>query len=142
MRTGCFTGSLGAAAVLAVCAFLSPNPAGATETDMARLPLSNPNLCLSCHVSDQPNAADFALNPFGDDYLANGRLWDSNLANLDSDGDGCLNGVEVGDSDGDGEPDGNVERQAGNPGVQDECGSGSLVDEKTWGALKAMFDGR
>jgi hypothetical protein len=142
MRTGFFTGTLGAAAVLAVCAFLSPDPAAATEDDMARLPLSNPNLCLSCHVLVQPNAADFTLNPFGVDYLANGRLWDSNLANLDSDGDGCLNGVEVGDSDGDGEPDGNVERQAGNPGVPDECGSGSLVDEKTWGALKAMFDGR
>ena len=109
---------------------------------MDRLPVTTPNLCLACHTNNQPSAGDAALNPFGDDYLANGRLWDSNLANLDSDGDGCLNGVEVGDSDGDGEPDGNVENQSGNPGVHDECGSGSLVDEKTWGALKAMFDGR
>jgi len=142
MKLGFSTGSLFAATALAVCAFLSVNPALATDVDMSRLPVSVPNLCLSCHVSAQPTSADFTLNPFGVDYLANGRLWDSNLANLDSDGDGCLNGVEVGDSDGDGEPDGNVESQAGNPGVPDECGSGSLVDEKTWGALKAMFDGR
>ena len=142
MKYGFPTGSLCAATVLAVCALLSASPSMATDVDMARLPVAVPNLCSSCHVSGQPTAADFTLNPFGEDYLANGRLWDSTLANLDSDGDGCLNGVEVGDSDGDGEPDGNVESQAGNPGVSDECGSGSLVDEKTWGALKAMFDGR
>ncbi len=142
MKHGLSAGSLGTAAALAVCAFLSANPVQATDVDMARLPVAEPNLCHSCHMTAQPTASDFTLNPFGVDYLANGRLWDSNLANQDSDGDGCLNGVEVGDSDGDGEPDGNVERQAGNPGVKDECGSGSLVDEKTWGALKAMFDGR
>jgi hypothetical protein len=142
MKIGFSTGSFSTAAVFAVCAFLSAGPGLATDVDMARLPVSVPFLCLSCHVVDQPTSAGFDLNPFGIDYLANGRLWDSNLANLDSDGDGCLNGVEVGDSDGDGEPDGNVERQAGNPGVPDECGTGSLVDEKTWGALKAMFDGR
>ncbi|MEN8008575.1 MAG: hypothetical protein ABFS42_16320, partial [Candidatus Krumholzibacteriota bacterium] len=122
MKLGFSTGSLCAATVSAVCALvvcacLSVDPALATETDMGRLPVAVPNLCHSCHVSEQPTASDFTLNPFGVDYLANGRLWDSTLANLDSDGDGCLNGVEVGDSDGDGEPDGNVDRQAGNPGV-------------------------
>jgi len=142
MKLGFSTGSLPVATVLAVCVFLSAGQGLATETDMARLPVSDPNLCQSCHSVEIPTPVNFDLNPFGIDYLANGRLWDSNLANLDSDGDGCLNGVEVGDSDGDGEPDGNVESQAGNPGVPDECGSGSLVDEKTWGALKAMFDGR
>ncbi len=142
MKLGFSTGSLSTATVFAVCAFLSAGPGQATDVDMARLPVVVPNLCHSCHVVDQPTLASFDLNPFGIDYLANGRLWDSTLANLDSDGDGCLNGVEVGDSDGDGEPDGNVDSQAGNPGVYDDCGSGSLVDEKTWGALKAMFDGR
>ena len=141
MKLELFTGSLSTASVLAVCAILSAVPAAATEVDMARLPVTDPHLCFACHTTVQPTSADFALNPFGVDYLANGRLWDSNLANQDSDGDGCLNGVEVGDSDGDGQPDGNVDSQAGNPGVPDECGSGSLVDEKTWGALKAMFDG-
>ena len=38
------------------------------------------------------------------------------------------------------DPDGNVTEQAGNPGVFDDCGSGPLVDERTWGALKALFD--
>jgi hypothetical protein len=146
MKLEISTGSLSTASALAACVLWTcvvqlAGPALATEVDMARLPVTDPNLCLSCHLVVQPTPASFELNPFGVDYLANGRLWDANLANLDSDGDGCLNGVEVGDSDGDGEPDGNVDSQAGNPGIPDDCGSGSLVDEKTWGALKAMFDG-
>ncbi len=119
-----------------------PLAAGATEEDMAQLPVTSPFNCLACHTTADPGPGSFALNAFGEDFLQNGRIWDSNLAHLDSDGDNCLNGVEVGDSDGDGYADGNVEEQAGNPGVYDECGSGSLVDEKTWDALKAMFDGR
>lgn len=141
MKRGLFTGSLRTATVLAVCVLVSATAAVATDADMVRLPVTNPHLCHSCHLVEQPGPGNFDLNPFGADFLTNGRLWDANLANLDSDGDGCLNGVEVGDSDGDGQPDGNVESQAGNPGIPDECGSGSLVDEKTWGALKAMFDG-
>lgn len=128
--------------VLAVWVQLSAPGARATEADMAKLPVTLPNLCLACHTVAAPVPGNQALNPFGADFLANGRIWDLDLANLDSDGDGCLNGVEVGDSDGDGNADGNVDRQAGNPGVADECGSGYLVDERTWGALKAMFDGR
>ena len=78
---------------------------------------------------------------FGVDFLQNDRIWDAELAQMDSDGDGCLNGVEVGDSDGDGEADGNVTVQVGNPGVIDDCDSESLVDERTWTQLKALFDG-
>ena len=129
------------AAVCAAVALLWAGPATATEFDMALLPVAAPNLCLTCHTVTAPSAGNAPLNLFGVDFLANGRLWDSNLAQLDSDDDGCLNGVEVGDSDGDGNPDGNVTEQAGNPGVADECGSGSLVDEKAWGTLKAMFNG-
>ncbi len=132
-----------AAAALAACAACAvASPARATNLDMSRLPVVTPNLCLACHVSASPTAANKTLNVFGLDFRANGRVWDSNLATIDSDGDGCLNGVEVGDSDGDGSADGNVTSQAGNPGVADNCGSGPLVDERTWGALKAMFDGR
>ncbi len=119
---------------------LGVETAGATPQDMIELPVTTPNLCATCHVLDSPSAGDAALNLFGLDFLENGRVWDSDLAQLDSDGDGCLNGVEVGDSDGDGVADGNVTEQAGNPGVRDNCGSGSLVDERTWDALKAMFD--
>ncbi len=132
-----------ATAALAVAALAaSAGASRATNLDMAKLPVVTPNLCLACHVAAAPTATNKALNVFGLDFRANGRIWDSNLAAIDSDGDGCLNGVEVGDSDGDGSPDGNVTSQAGNPGVADNCGSGPLVDEKTWGALKAMFDGR
>ena len=116
--------------------------AAATETDMARLPLSEPFLCLACHSVETPQTGSAPLNLFGDDYLANGRVWDLNLASLDSDGDECNNGVEIGDADGNGEPDGNVEAQGSNPGVGDDCSPGGLVDERTWGALKAMFDRR
>ena len=146
MRRVGFTGSPRtnrlAVVAMTVGACLCASGAGATAVDMLNLPVTSPNLCLACHVVAAPSEGDAGLNPFGIDYLANGRLWDPNLAMLDSDEDGCLNGVEVGDSDGDGFPDGNVTEQAGNPGVKDECGSGSLVDEKVWGTLKAMFDGR
>ena len=119
-----------------------PMGAWATETDMAVLPLYEPFRCLTCHVSESPTSGDTALNVFGLDFLDNGRVWDLQLANSDSDGDGCTNGIEIGDSDGDGQLDGNVEEQEGNPGVDDNCGSGSQIDERKWGALKAMFDGR
>jgi len=115
-------------------------PALATEADMAQLPVSSPHLCLTCHTVEFPSVGNADLNPFGLDFLENGRIWDSDLAQLNSDGDSCLNGVELGDSDGDGEPDGNVTEQSGNPGVADECGSDDLVDQQTWDALKAMFD--
>lgn len=124
-------------ALVACCA----GGAEATNLDMARLPVVVPNLCASCHVSAAPVAGSAGLNAFGLDFRANGRVWDSDLAALDSDGDGCLNGIEVGDSDGDGRADGNVTSQAGNPGVAGDCGSGPPFDETTWGAIKAMFDG-
>lgn len=130
------------ATAVAVLVLTFASAGWATDLDMAQIPVTNPNLCLTCHLTENPGPGAFALNLFGEDFLANGRVWDSTLAQLDSDDDGCLNGVEVGDSDGDGQPDGNVDEQAGNPGVDDECGAGSLVDERTWGALKAMFDGR
>ena len=121
-----------------VCPWI--NTTLATEDDMAQLAVIVPHLCAACHLLDEPTTGDAVLNSFGLDFLENGRIWDTDLAQLDSDGDGCLNGVELGDSDGDGVPDGNVTQQAGNPGVRDNCGSGSLVDERTWDALKAMFD--
>ncbi|MFN2370006.1 MAG: hypothetical protein ABR506_02505 [Candidatus Krumholzibacteriia bacterium] len=122
-------------------AALWAGPASATEADMVRLPVTSPYLCLACHTQESPGGGA-PLNVFGEDYLANGRRWDADLAQLDSDGDGCRNGAEVGDVDGNGQADGNVTEQAGNPGVADDCGSGNLVDETTWSTLKAYFDGR
>ena len=130
-----------AALVVVMFIFVIGSEAMATDLDMLQLPISSPHLCFACHTQTSPTPGNNELNPFGQDFLENGRVWDSNLAQLNSDGDACLNGVEVGDSDGDGQPDGNVTDQSGNPGVADDCGSSNLVDEKTWDALKAMFDG-
>ncbi len=132
-----------AVGLLTVGALGGSVPAAASEDDMNLLPVIEPFRCLACHVVATPtSSADADLNPFGEDYLDNGRIWDQALAYLDSDGDSCNNGTEIGDVDGDGDPDENVDRQAGNPGVQDECQSGGLVEERTWSALKAIFDGR
>jgi hypothetical protein len=111
----------------------------ATVTDAEKLPLTVRFGCLNCHQIAEPTAADHRLNAFGADFLANDRIWNETLAQLDSDGDGCLNGVELGDSDGDGIADGHVVEEAGNPGVADDC-SGPTLDEATWGTLKAIFD--
>ena len=128
--------------IVMMCTLLIVSSVQASAVDMEQLPVSQPNLCLSCHLTGSPTIGDSGLNPFGSDFLENGRVWDSNLALADSDQDGCTNGVEVGDSDGDGEADGNVVVQSGNPGVAGDCGSGSLVEEQTWSTLKAMFDAR
>lgn len=114
-------------------------PVAATVTDMARLPIHEPFRCLICHVESPENGGGTALNLFGDAFLANLRAWNATLADLDSDRDGCLNGVELGDSDGDRVADGNIDRLATNPGVAD-CGSS--LDATTWGELKALFESR
>lgn len=128
---------MGLAALVAVLA--GALPALATTQDMARLPISEPYRCLICHVGDPDHGGGTGLNHFGNDYLANLRRWSATLAALDSDHDGCANGVELGDSDGDGVADGNIERLASNPGAPD-CGSS--FDATTWGELKALFEDR
>lgn len=120
---------------------LLPVNGGATEADMNTLPVVQPNRCLTCHTVQDPSPSEAALNSFGADFLANGRIWNDVLAGIDSDDDGCLNGVEVGDADGDGFADGNVDHQSGNPGEAGDCAAG-LTDESTWTALKALFDDR
>jgi hypothetical protein len=116
-------------------------PARATEADMAVLPVVEPFLCQICHVEENPSGGSFALNVFGDDFLANLRSWDAALAAIDSDGDGCSNGVELGDADGDGIADGNVQSLTSNPGQRGDCGE-LVIDSRTWGALKSLFDRR
>ena len=58
---------------------------------------------------------------------------------MDSDGDGCLNGVELGDADANGQADGNVTALQSNPGNGTDCGSNS-VDSTTWTELKGLFN--
>lgn len=128
-----------AAAALALCC--AAPPARATEQDMDLLPVVEPFRCLLCHTQESPGFVQADLNPFGLDFLDNGRAWDDGLAALDSDDDGCANGVELGDADGDGQPDGNVTLLSSNPGRPGDCGE-LVIDAYTWGALKALFDDR
>ncbi len=135
MRFGNNLARLAALAVVLVWAI----PVAATPQDMAKLPVFEPYRCAVCHVESPENGGDTTLNPFGNDFLANLRRWNLALAELDSDSDGCLNGVELGDSDGDAVADGNTDRLTSNPGAAD-CGSS--LDVTTWGELKALFESR
>ncbi len=130
--------SIGSSVV--VLLILSVSVASATETMMGQLPVSAPFACLNCHVESAPTSTSSALNSFGQDFRDNFFLWNATLASLDSDEDGCTNGSEVGDSDGNGHPDGGVLAESSNPG-EPGCSAG-ILDEKTWGELKAMFTGR
>jgi hypothetical protein len=114
--------------------------AGANTSRMAQLPLSTPFGCANCHAGATAISvpADHPLNPFGLDFQANGS-WTPTLAALDSDGDGCANGAEIGDADGNGHPDSNVTQESSNPGVPD-CTN--VTNEKTWGELKSLFNSR
>ncbi len=106
---------------------------------MGQFPVVEPFRCLLCHQTDASTTYDSALNDFGSDYLDHARVWDATLAAVDSDGDGCTNGVELGDADGDGQSDGNVTVLQSNPGQGNDCGS-SMVDVRSWGDMKALFD--
>jgi hypothetical protein len=110
-------------------------PASATDELMEALPpVVAPFQCLICHQTDD----GAALNSFGQDFLANGLVWNDVLAEMNSDEDECSNGMELGDVDGDGENEGNIDQLQNNPGV-DDC-AGANVDSRTWGELKALFD--
>ena len=116
--------------------------AAATEHLQDKLPVAPENSrysCTNCHTYLDAYS-NSELNAFGEDFREYGLVWNADLAAMDSDGDSCTNGVEIGDSDGDGQLDGHVQQESSNPGVAD-CG-GAFSDEKTWGALKSLFEGR
>ena len=121
-------------------------PALATELLQQRLPLYDPFSCDNCHLPGaEPTLSDPALNAFGLDFQnpdIGNREWSSYLAGLDSDGDGCTNGAEIGDVDGNGHPDNGVEEESSNPGLEGDCSAASVFEERTWGELKTMFNGR
>lgn len=127
--------------IFAVAATWSAAPAGATTADMERLPVSTPFACANCHVVGDPVAGDAVLNGFGTDFLDAGRLWTPDLARLDSDEDGCLNGAELGDIDGNGMPDVGVTEESSNPGL-DDCSAAAVNEEISWSELKGLFNGR
>jgi hypothetical protein len=111
----------------------------ADADEMAKLPSSSVFSCLLCHETDTGGA----FNAFGDDFLKNGGLWSYDLAVIDSDDDGCTNGAELGDVDGNGVLDEGVTKESSNPGVDGDCNSASNInDDVTWGTLKELFNSR
>jgi hypothetical protein len=105
------------------------------ENYMENLPVYRRYLCALCHFSGNPELGDSELNDFGLDFKSNNYMWDERLAALDSDGDDYPNGIELGDEDGDGEPEILVERS--NPG--DPLNNPSSIDKDTWGIIKSLF---
>jgi hypothetical protein len=103
------------------------------EDYMETLPVYKRYMCSLCHTSTTPGASD--LNGFGEDFRGNSYVWDKQLAEMDSDGDDYPNGLELGDEDGDGEPETYVERS--NPG--DPLNNPSSIDKDTWGIIKNLF---
>jgi hypothetical protein len=103
------------------------------ENFMENLPVYKRYMCALCHTSASPSMFD--LNGFGEDYRDNGFIWDKRLAEMDSDGDDYPNGIELGDEDGDNEPEIFVERS--NPG--DPLNNPSSIDKDTWGIIKNLF---
>lgn len=101
------------------------------------LPVYAPYDCTSCHFAAQPTSDD--LNAFGRDYRDFGP-WGERLAAMDSDEDGCTNGAELGDIDGNGRADDGVTSVSSNPGEEGDCTSAN-PEEISWGQLKAIFDG-
>jgi hypothetical protein len=120
---------------------LSPCLASATNVLSISMPMGGQTSCISCHNAPNPTAGD-DLNPFGLDFLESpGQIWGPELAALDSDSDGCTNGAELGDIDGDGDIDQGVDLGTlTNPGADGDC-SAAGVDEATWSELKSLFNG-
>jgi hypothetical protein len=103
------------------------------EQYMLELPVYRRYGCGLCHNSSNPVSDD--LNAFGEDFRANRYVWNEDLASKDSDGDNYANGIELGDEDGDGDPEILIERS--NPG--DPLNSPSSIDKETWGIIKSLF---
>ena len=111
---------------------------GRAETMEQDLPVFAPYRCANCHTATLPTAND--LNAFGRDYRDFGP-WGELLATMDSDGDGCTNGAEIGDIDGNGQIDDGVTQESSNPGIAGDCSS-AIAEALSWGKLKAIFDGQ
>ncbi len=107
-----------------------------SETFMLKLPVYERYRCALCHTSAEPVNGNAPLNAFGSDFHANGDKWDNTLAEMDSDGDGSKNGIELGDDEGDGIA--NISRERSNPGNPES--KPSSVSEDSWGIIKKLFN--
>ena len=115
---------------------IGSTPVAATPLLMSKLPAANPFRCLNCHVVQDPPASGAALNPFGQDFKNNRSVWDRVLVQKQSDGDNCTNGFEIGDEDGNGRLERNVNAERHNPGEMD-CAL--QLNSAAWTALKELF---
>ncbi|MCK4236236.1 MAG: hypothetical protein KAX38_03890 [Candidatus Krumholzibacteria bacterium] len=102
---------------------------------LAELPVHRHFRCAICHNSKNPESSS-DLNKFGQDFKNNAYKWDSNLAMMDSDGDGYSNGIEIGDEYGDGTPEVYLERS--NPGDPDNYPNS--INAETWSIIKSLFE--
>jgi hypothetical protein len=137
------------ATVVIACALAHAPLARATSEQMQALPsFSGPgNGCTFCHAgvavteTSVPPSSTSSLTAFGIDWVTAGRQWGASLAHANSDGDGCTNGWELGDSSGTWRPGGDSgtsDRPAqSNPALND-CAL--PLDEQSWGVLKAFFE--
>ena len=119
--------------LLVLAAVLVSRAPKSREDYMQKLPVYKRYQCLICHTSEDPSSFD--VNDFGVDFRDNGYIWDKRLAEMDSDNDDYLNGIELGDENGDGEPEILIERS--NPG--DPLNNPSSIDRDTWGIIKSLF---
>jgi hypothetical protein len=118
---------------------LFPQPASSTAGNMAVLPSSQRFQCRICHIAENPVPGSSELNPFGMDFKNNGNIWNRALAELNSDGDNCVNGFELADIDGDGFLDFGADEENSNPGDRNDCSI--ALSEQTWGKIKDLFSG-
>jgi hypothetical protein len=118
--------------------FFAAGDAVGTDSQMLLLPAYEKYRCAVCHATATPTTLTPDLNAFGTDFKANGNVWNETLAGMNSDGDRCTNGFELGDRNGDGVFDnqGADVIENGNPGAAD-CTV--PVDAKTWGIIKDIF---
>jgi len=106
--------------------FLTPPEIFAMDTFPSRIPNGNVFSCFTCHTFNIPNR-----NAFGADFKDNGKVWSAALANLDSDGDGHTNGVELLDPTGSwtqGSPNPGNSSEVTNPGVADNFPDPTATD--------------
>ena len=124
--------------LLPVLMLMVPQRADSTTEAMQALPAFSKFQCALCHTSSAPVVGTATLNAFGKDFEDNAGIWDRTLAEMNSDGDRCTNGFELGDRDGDGQFDrGGQAIEHSNPGDSADCAV--AVDQATWGALKEIF---
>lgn len=107
----------------------------ATPELMQELPVSSRFACSICHQTEAPTEAD--LNAFGQAFQDNDARWDAELASRSSDADGCTNGFELGDENGDGNlDDATLTAERYNPG-RDDCEL--QLRDSAWSELKQLF---